>query len=151
MTYRDYKAVREKAGSSNSSNHSLASIVTENNLPGLLTAYASLASTGRKPSRDAYMALLEAAGAYSVQRAALDQDRNNTRVQTAENTDALDPNLAKGFLPEQGMTGLGWKLAWCAWQDARAGDTDLGIEGFDLLLHVRLFPHMIRIIKALIP
>ncbi|KAJ9093125.1 hypothetical protein QFC19_008468 [Naganishia cerealis] len=40
-------------------------------------------------------------------------------------------------------TGLGWKIAWCAWQDARAGGIDLGTRGFELLLQASTpHPHL---------
>jgi hypothetical protein len=107
------------------------STVANNNLPGLLEGFQGMAKSGRKPSREAYLALLDAAADYSM-------ERGNADVASSNERSLEDGELTPEFLQEQGETGLGWQLAWCTWQDARLGDIDLGIEGLDLLIKVSL-------------
>ena len=104
-------------------------ILTKKTLPGLLEGFQSMAASGRKPSKEAYLALLEAAAEYSASRGFTTD--GGKIVETSE-----DGESVQAFLPEHGETGMGWQLAWCTWQDARLGDIDLGVEGVDLLIKV---------------
>jgi hypothetical protein len=128
MTYRDYRKSRGELVA-NEQTYDDETILTSNNLVGLLEGFDSMRDSGRKPSRAAYLALLSAAASHSAERAF------NRAGESREDFDGLT-GTSSTFLSEQGETGLGWKLAWCAWQDARMGDIDLGIEGLDLLIKV---------------
>lgn len=103
--------------------------MTKLTLPALLKGFQGMAQSGRKPSREAYLTLLEAAADYSDKRGFTSDQ--NTSFELSANEDST-----QAFLHEQGETGLGWQLAWCTWQDARLGNIDLGIEGLDLLIKV---------------
>lgn len=136
LTEHRNRAEEQDGGFDNSAMQGSSQVyVTSSNLPGLVTAYRSLADGGRMPTKEAYLALLEAAANYSL-------DRSNTVI-SAELKKAgvqLDEaeDLTGGLLQEQGSTALGWKLAWYTWEDARRGGIDLGSEGFDYLLRVSI-------------
>jgi hypothetical protein len=104
-----------------------------------------------KPSKTAYYSLMEAAAEYSQVRkgedvpglrAALGGDEataSSLHASGLKSGIAGDVQGVHGLRPDSHEgTGLGWKIAWSAWADARAGGIDLGARGFELLLQVRL-------------
>lgn len=110
-------------------------------LPTLLTTFQSMTEQGQRPTRKAYLELLQAAAEYSNEREAVRSD-NGKNAESEE--------MAGGDGDE---TGLGWKIAWSAWEDARLGGLELGIEAFDLLVkaampHPRLIPSLLYYAQA---
>lgn len=131
MKYRRYRESRDLVMAAEMREDDGRSVMAKNNLPGLLEGFQGMAKSGRKPSREAYLALLGAAADYSTERCFTDAAPSASQL-------IADSEAGSDFLEEQGETGLGWQLAWCTWQDARLGDVDLGIEGLDLLIKVSL-------------
>ncbi|KAJ9108834.1 hypothetical protein QFC21_000154 [Naganishia friedmannii] len=128
-------------------------------LPSLLEVYQYMTSKQNKPSKNAYYSLMEAAAEYSQVRKGEDVPllRAALGPETAASSslqaglrrglagDSIDPGLR---LDGHEGTGLGWKIAWSAWADARAGGIDLGARGFELLLqaskpHTHLLPSLL--------
>ncbi|KAJ9125186.1 hypothetical protein QFC22_000140 [Naganishia vaughanmartiniae] len=110
-----------------------------------------------KPSINAYLSLMEAAAEYSQVRKGEDvpglrQALGETATSTAAGSrlkGAAAGDVGHGLkLGGHEGTGLGWKIAWSAWADARAGGIDLGARGFELLLlaskpHPHLLPSLL--------
>lgn len=118
--------------------------VVHTTLPALLTTFESMTKQGQRPTRKAYLELLQAAAEYSNEREAV-------RTGSGDNTDG-HPSLS-GSGGSGNDTGLGWKIAWSAWEDARLGGLELGIEAFDLLVkaampHPRLIPSLLYYAQA---
>lgn len=118
-------------------------------LPSLLEVYQYMTTKQNKPSKNAYYSLMEAAAEYSQVRKGEDAPALRAALGIEETTtSSLQAGLRGGIagdnvdsgarLVGHEGTGLGWKIAWSAWQDARAGGIDLGARGFELLLQVRL-------------
>jgi hypothetical protein len=130
MTFRDYRQSRESLSASGQmEDNQNQPLITKPTLGAMLEGFQKMAESNRKPSRTAYLALLEAAVSYSRERGG-----GGESMETLQSFADDGPR----FLSEQGETGLGWKLAWCTWQDARSGGIDLGIDGLDLLIKVSL-------------
>lgn len=107
-------------------------------LPSLIKVFGYMKARGEQPSKSAYWAIMEAAAEYS-------------RVRQGEDVPALWAEVVTGAavkgkaaaMEGHERTGLGWKIAWSAWTDARAGGIDLGVRGFEILLEVRPPPHAV--------
>lgn len=97
-------------------------------LPSLVKVFGYMKARGEQPSKSAYWAIMEAAAEYS-------------RVRQGEDVPALWAEVTDAGVKGKAMegherTGLGWKIAWSAWTDARAGGIDLGVRGYEILLEV---------------
>lgn len=116
-----------------------------------------MSSNKNAPSKNAFYSLMEAAAEYSRVRNGEDvpelrgklgsspQDEVTPQGLSAALDGRADPNptAPAGGVSTHERTGLGWKIAWSAWQDARAGGIDLGVRGFELLLDAaRPHPHL---------
>lgn len=126
-------------------------------LPSLLEVYQYMTTKQNKPSKTAYYSLMEAAAEYSQVRkgedvpglrAALGGDEataSSLHASGLKSGIAGDVQGVHGLRPDSHEgTGLGWKIAWSAWADARAGGIDLGARGFELLLQAsKPHPHLL--------
>lgn len=131
-------------------------------LPSLLQVFQYMSTKHNAPSKNAYYSLMEAAAEYSRVRngedvpelreklAHLSQDHVTPHDLAAALSGRADPtpgtgtDIGGGGAPTHERTGLGWKIAWSAWQDARNGGLDLGARGFELLLEAaRPHPHLV--------
>lgn len=97
-----------------------------------------MSAQGAQPSKSAYWELMEAAAEYSRGRNGEDLPslRGAERSEEEGGRGVKGAEGAEGEVAGHERTGLGWKVAWSAWRDARAGGIDLGVRGFELLLEV---------------
>ncbi|WWC62831.1 uncharacterized protein I303_105429 [Kwoniella dejecticola CBS 10117] len=77
-------------------------------LSHLLNRLSQLRADSRRPRPEAYIAILQAAGDFSLSRTVQGDESDN----------------------------LGWHVAQAAWEDAKAGQVDLGEEGMEALLRL---------------
>ncbi|WVQ96342.1 hypothetical protein IAU59_003446 [Kwoniella sp. CBS 9459] len=86
-------------------------------LPELLKTLTDLKSQSRRPRPAAYIAVIKAAGDFSLSRSSEGDEAEN----------------------------LGWQVALAAWEDAKKGGLDLGSEGFESLLRFTvIYPHLLH-------
>nr|XP_019045376.1 hypothetical protein I302_05765 [Kwoniella bestiolae CBS 10118]OCF24306.1 hypothetical protein I302_05765 [Kwoniella bestiolae CBS 10118] len=89
----------------------------QESLSVLLERLARLKSESRRPRPEAYVAILRAAGDFSLSR-------------SVEAEEAGD---------------IGWQVAQAAWDDAKAGNVDLGSEGMEAFLRFSsAYPHLLQ-------
>lgn len=103
-------------------------------LPSLLHVFQYMSAQRQAPSKSAYYSLIEAAAEYSRRRNGEDVPALWDRE--GEGEGAVGVGKGASEVGKHERTGLGWKIAWSAWRDARAGGIDLGVRGFELLLEV---------------
>ncbi|WWD05331.1 hypothetical protein V865_003404 [Kwoniella europaea PYCC6329] len=80
----------------------------QESLAVLIQRLARLKSENRRPRPEAYVAILRAAGDFSLSRTAPGEESEN----------------------------LGWQVAQAAWEDAKAGNVELGPEGMEAFLRI---------------
>ncbi|OCF37281.1 hypothetical protein I317_06872 [Kwoniella heveanensis CBS 569] len=86
-------------------------------LPELLKKLTDLKGQSRRPRPAAYIAVIKAAGDFSLSRSSEGNESEN----------------------------LGWQVALAAWEDAKKGGLDLGSEGFESLLRFTvIYPHLLH-------
>nr|XP_018262115.1 uncharacterized protein I303_05130 [Kwoniella dejecticola CBS 10117]OBR84273.1 hypothetical protein I303_05130 [Kwoniella dejecticola CBS 10117] len=86
-------------------------------LSHLLNRLSQLRADSRRPRPEAYIAILQAAGDFSLSRTVQGDESDN----------------------------LGWHVAQAAWEDAKAGQVDLGEEGMEALLRFTvMYPHLLQ-------
>ncbi|GHJ85611.1 hypothetical protein NliqN6_2013 [Naganishia liquefaciens] len=111
-------------------------------LPSLIKVFAYMKARGTSPSKSAYWALIEAAAEYSRTRQG--EDVPWLWEEQAERDLPVSRGGEQGGVAAHERTGLGWKIAWSAWTDARAGGIDLGVRGYETLLEAaRPHPHLL--------
>lgn len=121
------------------------------NLPSLLETFRSMSERNQRPTRTAYLELLRAAANYSHERSFKMQSKDE--IANDASTASLLSQQDADVFKTHGEVGLGWKIAWSAWEDARLGGQDLGIEAFDLLIraampHPQLLPSLLYYAQA---
>ncbi|WVQ65315.1 uncharacterized protein L199_003491 [Kwoniella botswanensis] len=82
----------------------------QESLAVLIQRLARLKSENRRPRPEAYVAILRAAGDFSLSRTAPGEESEN----------------------------LGWQVAQAAWEDAKAGNVELGPEGVEAFLRTAI-------------
>ncbi|WWC96558.1 hypothetical protein V866_003426 [Kwoniella sp. B9012] len=85
----------------------------QESLAVLIQRLARLKSENRRPRPEAYVAILRAAGDFSLSRTAPGEESEN----------------------------LGWQVAQAAWEDAKAGNVELGPEGMEFSV---IYPHLLQ-------
>ncbi|WVF68838.1 hypothetical protein IAT40_003611 [Kwoniella sp. CBS 6097] len=86
-------------------------------LPELFKTLTELKAANRRPRPAAYIAVIKAAGDFSLSRSSEGDEAEN----------------------------LGWQVALAAWEDAKKGGLDLGSEGFESLLRFTvIYPHLLH-------
>ncbi|OCF56865.1 hypothetical protein L486_05720 [Kwoniella mangroviensis CBS 10435] len=89
----------------------------QESLAVLIQRLARLKSENRRPRPEAYVAILRAAGDFSLSRTAHGEESEN----------------------------LGWQVAQAAWEDAKAGNVELGPEGMEAFLRFSvIYPHLLQ-------
>lgn len=102
-------------------------------LADLIKGLQEMSEEGRQPTKDAYLKLMTSAVWHARNR----ETASNSGFPYGE---LAEEKIASPFLQAHGTPSLGWKIALCAWEDARKGGIDLGMDGFELLMKAAL-PH----------